>query len=183
MSERGKLKKLDGGDVADFKDIPSRESSGNSQGPAQRAAINVIRPGMNVVVKGCIVQAYKKRPYYEVCPECGSRAEEKDGKFVCKDHKEVEPAYNLLLSGVIDDGSGNVRVVMFREAAGKVFGKSAEEIKEEFTRDGLEPFWEIMIEGRVKTNDFSKESEIMANTVKDVSVKDECKRLFESLEK
>jgi len=40
-----------------------------------------------------------------------------------------------------------------------------------------------MIEGRVKTNDFSKESEIMANAVKDVSVKDECKRLFESLEK
>ncbi len=191
MGKRGKLKKLDGGDVADFKDVPSRESPGNSQGPAQRAAINMIRPGMNVVVKGCIVQAYKKRPYYEACPECGSRAEEKDGKFVCKDHKEVEPAYNLLLSGVIDDGSGNVRVVLFREAAGKVFGKSAEEIKEEFTRDGLEPFWEnfsglgkeFMIEGRVKTNDFSKESEIMANTVKDVSVKDECKRLFESLEK
>jgi len=194
LGKRGKLRKLEDSerpDVADIKSISFPKLSQAPQGPAQRMSIKMLKPGMNAQVKGCIVQVYRKKPYFEVCPQCGSRVEEKDGKFNCKDHGPVEPVYNLLLSGVIDDGTGNIRAVFFREQAERIFGKSAAEIKEQFSKDGLDSFWEkfaslgheFMIEGRVKTNEFSHEPEILANNVSDVEVKLECQRLIKSLEK
>ncbi len=194
LGKRGKLRKLKASerpDVSDIKSTSFPDLSQAPQGPAQRMNIKMLKPGMNAQVRGCIVQVYRKKPYFEVCPQCGSRVEEHDGKFKCKDHGPVEPVYNLLLSGVIDDGTGNIRAVFFREQAEKIFGKSAAEIKEQFSKDGLDSFWEkfaslgheFMIEGRVKTNEFSKEPEILANNVSDVEVKLECQRLIKSLEK
>ncbi len=193
LGKRGKLKKVGAGErpeLADVKAEPLPDLQAQA-GPAERVSISMMKPGMNVMVKGCLVQVYRKKPYFEVCPQCGSRAEEKEGKFVCKDHGAVEPAYNLLLSGVIDDGTGNVRVVLFREQAEKVFGKSADEVRQQFEKEGMDAFWDnsamlghdIMVEGRVKTNDFSQEPEILANSVSKVNVKEECKRLLQGLGK
>jgi hypothetical protein len=55
----------------------------------------------------------------------------------------------------------------------------------------LDAFWEkfggigkeFMIEGRVKTNEISKEPELVANSVADVSVREECERLLKEVEK
>jgi replication factor A1 len=192
LGKRGKLKKLPEGEGPDLTGVKSeyapQQSMQTKESPAQRVSIKMLKPGMNVLVKGCIVQVYRKKPYFESCPQCGSRAEEKGSKFECKDHGTVEPVYNLLLSCVIDDGTGNIRAVLFRDQAEKVFGKSAGEIKEEFAKEGLEPFWEkfaasivgheFMIEGRAKTNEYSKETEILANNVLEVDVKQECERLI-----
>ena len=159
--------------------------------PAQRTSIKMLKPGMSAIVKACLVQAYKRKPYYEVCPKCGARVEEKEGKWVCKEHNDVKPAFHLIFSGVFDDGTGNIRAVFFREQAEKVLGRSVDEVESIATKDGIESFWddfdslgkEFLVEGRVKTNDFSKEPEILVNNVMDVSVFEECKDILKTLEK
>jgi replication factor A1 len=186
LGKKGKIRKVEDGES----EIPMPEQSqerGSPQ-PAERKEIKDLAPGLNVIVKGCFMQVYRRKPYFEVCPQCGARAEEGNGSFSCKEHGPVQPNFNLLLSGVIDDGTGNIRVVLFREQAEKVFGKSAEEVKSAFESDG-EGFWsgfggmgkEFMVEGRVKVNDFSKEPEILANNVSEVNVKDEAERLLKEI--
>ncbi len=75
-----------------------------------------------VEVKASLVQVFNRSPFFEVCPKCELRLEKDGGRWKCKEHGKVEPKYNMILSGVVDDGTGNVRVVFFRELAEKVFG-------------------------------------------------------------
>jgi hypothetical protein len=190
LGKRGKIRKLKESERPEMKEIKSGSPDIKfSRGAASRVSIRALKPGMNAKIRGCIVQVYRKKPYFEVCPNCGSRAEERDGKFFCKDHGAVEPVCNSLLSSVVDDGTGNIRVVFFRQQAEKIFGKSAVELKKEFSEIGADAFWdnfsgmgkEFVVEGIVKTNEFSKEPEMLANNVMDVDIKGECESLMKFL--
>jgi len=189
LGKRGRLKKAEGHEGFDV-EMAEPDYQRGSSGPAERALIADLKAGMNAVIKGCIVQAYKKRPYYEICPKCGSRAEEKDDKFLCKEHGEVEPDHALIFSGVIDDGTGNIRAVFFRDQAEKIYGKTPKDVFNDFSRNGLDTFWEkfgalgkeLLVEGRVKVSDFTKEAELLASDVREVDARDEARRLMEGLE-
>ena len=129
LGRKGMVKKLKKGEAPEIGAASAEPRTGHGQPDmGKRTDIAMASPGENITIKGCIVQVYKKKPYYEVCPQCGSRVEESRKKFVCKEHGEVEPSLNLLVSGVIDDGTGNIRVVFFRDHAERLFGKPKEEI-------------------------------------------------------
>jgi ssDNA-binding replication factor A large subunit len=189
LGKRGRIKKLEDGKGGDVPVLQEGDAGPPAPAEAKRVEIKDVSPGLNVIVKGCLMQVYRKRPYFEACPQCGGRVEEAGGSFTCKEHGTVQPAFNLLLSGVIDDGTGNIRAVFFREQAGKLFGKSAEDIKESFESEGMEAFWgnfagrgkEFMVEGRVKISDFSQEPEILANKVSEVNVKEEAESLLKEI--
>jgi len=76
--------------------------------------------------------------------------------------------------------------VFFREQAEKLFGKPVEEVKAEFTEKGQDAFWdgftgigkELLVEGRIKSNEFTKEMEILCNNVEEVNTREEIKRLL-----
>ena len=190
LGKRGRITKLEDGQASDIEAARGDALQGQARQEAVRADIEKLVPGMNAIVTGCFVQAYRKKPYYESCPQCGGRVEESSGTFTCKEHGSVQPAYNVLLSGVIDDGTGNIRVVFFREQAENVFGMKADEVKNAFMSQGLDSFWEgfkgigknLSVEGRVKINDFSKEAEIVANSVSDVDAGKDAERLLAEVE-
>ncbi len=185
LGRRGRIKKLESGEPGQ---APSG-TGGGAQQDAVRSSIAKASPGMNVIIRGMLMQVYRKKPYFEVCPQCGSRATESGSSFTCKEHGTVTPVYNLLLTGVLDDGTGNMRVVFFRDQAEKIFGRGANDVKDEFMGKGLDSFWEgfpaigkeLVVEGRVKMNDFSKEPEILANSVTEVNVKEEAARMLSEL--
>jgi len=185
LGKRGRIKKLEDGPAPE-PDMPHSEDYPVPPKEAKRMDISMLSPGLNAIVKGCLLQVYRKRPFFESCSQCGGRVEEKDGIFTCKEHGQVEPKYNLLLSGVIDDGTGNLRVVFFREQAEKLFGKPVEEVKAEFTEKGQDAFWdgftgigkELLVEGRIKSNELTKEMEILCNNVEEVNTREEIKRLL-----
>ncbi len=191
LGKMGKIKIVEHGEIPDGVEtaMSQPEVSGQPAQKAERYDISALQPGMSVIVKACFVQAYKKRPYFETCPQCKGKIEENDGSFLCKEHGSVAPAPNLLLTGVVDDGTGNMRIVFFREQAEKIFGRTAEEVKADFNNNTMDAFWEkfpglgkeLMIEGMVKTNSLSKEPEIVANSVSEVSVRDECERLLKEV--
>lgn len=81
----------------------------------------------NVAILGTIVQSFEPR-FYEVCPECNKRVKDEDGKFNCPAHKTVTPAFSYVFNVIVDDGSENMRCVLFKNQAEKLLKKSQEEM-------------------------------------------------------
>lgn len=91
-----------------------------------------------VEVLGTIVQVFEPR-FYEVCPQCGRRAQQQNGAFYCDTHSTITPAYSYVVNLFLDDGSASVRVVCFRNQALQVMGITDEEIlKFKDSLDGFE---------------------------------------------
>jgi hypothetical protein len=62
------------------------------------------------MLRAVVVQMFEPK-FFEVCPECGKKVN--DGE--CAVHGKVIPVKRHLLSVVLDDGSGNMRAVLFSE--------------------------------------------------------------------
>jgi len=81
-----------------------------------------------VLVRATIVQAFEPR-FFSVCPECGKRVVLEEGKFLCPQHSNVIPKERAILNLIIDDGSGNIRAVLFSENAKKLLQLEIEQFK------------------------------------------------------
>ncbi len=182
---RGTIEKTD-----QIVDLPPAESIEKNFSTIKRCEIRDFREGKMCEVRATLVQAFRKSPFYEVCPQCGSRVTKKEDKWVCDDHGEVEPKHHVVLSGIIDDGTGNIRAVFFRDMAEKVFGKSLKELEEiaEKNKDTLSVFEHIeglgkdfIFRGRVRKNTYSERMEFVVNEVQDVDVKKEIDSLLSEL--
>lgn len=182
LGKHGTVDKLD-------EDISIEDISieGNFSGSSERQEIRYERKNIDELednsfceVKACLVNLFDRDPFFVKCKECGNSIEKKENSYICKTHGEVEPQYNLILSGVLDDGTETIRAVFFKEVAEKVLGKSTEEVKNDpdciKNFDGLGK--DFIIKGKIKKSDFSGELEIIVNSVEEVDPKKECERLL-----
>lgn len=142
----------------------------------------------NFEVKGNIVQVFKGDFLFYTCSLCGDTLKEVDGKFSCSEHDDVDVSENLVISCVIDDGTGDIRAVFFRELAKRLCGMSTEELR---TKDKEERYElikekllgrELILSGRVKKSRMSDRLEMIVNECKDLNVLEESKKLVEELE-
>lgn len=156
----------------------------------RRKQIKDFKEGDFAETKACIVQIFQRNPFFEVCPKCEARVYQKDGKWTCEEHGEVEPASDIVASGVIDDGTGNIRVVFFRKMGEKVFGKTVKELQEMAEKGGsFEVLFEDMpslgkdfiFKGRVKHSDFSERDEFIVNEMEEIDVKEEIEGLLKDI--
>lgn len=83
----------------------------------------------NVELLGTIVQAFEPR-FFEVCPQCSKRARMQGDVFACEEHGPVTPDYSYVTNIVLDDGTGNIRVVCFRQQTESLLNKPREQIIE-----------------------------------------------------
>jgi len=153
----------------------------------KRIEIANITPGV-FEIRGNIVQIFKTNFIFRVCPVCGNRVEETEGKFRCAEHGEVEPKPELVISAITDDSTGSMRVVFFRDLAEKVCNTSADElirIEEEKRYDYIKDKLigkELLVTGRVKKNKRFDRLELIANSYKDLNVLEESKELAKEIE-
>lgn len=82
----------------------------------------------NVEVFGTIVQVFDPR-FFEVCPQCGKRARRADEGFACDAHGKVAPDYSYVMNLFLDDGSSNMRVVLWRTAVQRLTKLSDADLK------------------------------------------------------
>jgi len=123
-------------------------------------------------IKAMIITIFESNFFYEVCPECGTSI--KNG--VCIEHGKVRGKPALVVSGVIDDGTENIRFVAYKETAEKMLGVKTEKLSEE-----KEPFEfinkivgkEFVFSGKVKRNAFFDALEFSVNNIEKVDVKKE----------
>ncbi|MEM4247175.1 MAG: OB-fold nucleic acid binding domain-containing protein [Candidatus Woesearchaeota archaeon] len=128
---------------------------------AIRKEIKALQDGdENVEVLGTIVQVFDPR-FFEICPTCNGRAKEQDGNFVCEKHGVVKPDYAFVMNLFLDDGTDNIRCVLFRQQAERLLGKTIDQllplrhVPEQFEPLKTELLGQIVkLVGRVKKNTF-----------------------------
>ena len=93
----------------------------------------------------------------------------------------------MIVAGVIDDGTDNIRAVFFREMAEKMFGMKTDEARELSLKattplDIYEHFKNLgkdyVFRGRVKRNDLTESVEMIVNEIEDVDAKKEAEALL-----
>ncbi len=157
---------------------------------AQRKKISELAENdADVEILATIVQVFDPK-FFEVCPECNKRvkAEEGSNVFVCVEHGEVKPNYGVVLNLFVDDGSDNIRVVLWKNQVLALLGLEEQELSsykdkpegfEKFKTDLLGLMAKIV--GRVSKSAMFDRLEFVASLVfKDVNPDEEIKRLDES---
>ena len=143
----------------------------------------------NVELLGTVVQAFDPR-FFEICPECGWRAKQKDEGYKCDQHGEIKPDYSYVLNLFLDDGTDNIRVVFFRNQVEALLNKKKEEILS--YKEDLQNFEDakngllgkiIKTTGRVNKNEMFDRLEFIANSVtSNPNPKEEVDRLNKEIE-
>lgn len=173
-------------------ELPERGAIEQDFQSVKKSDIRDFKEGGQYETRAALVQVFRRNPFFSICPQCESRVKESEGKFVCDDHGDVKPNYALVLSGIIDDGTDNIRAVFFREVAENMFGRPTSELKEAADKaaDITAVFDEVralgrefMFKGRVKRNSYTENLELMVNSADEVDVKKEASELLVELAK
>lgn len=168
--------------MADEDEVPEVESQGGQE--ASEVDIREVRSeNARYLIQGMLMDVYTSNPFYHTCPECSNSVREEDSEYVCTDHGEVEPEKKLAVSGVLDDGTGNIRVVFFRDLAQEMLeveeGPSKKQV-EESASNAIGK--ELEIEGRTRYNDYFGRLEIIADSMNQVEPGQEIEKLMEIME-
>ncbi|MFC1741182.1 OB-fold nucleic acid binding domain-containing protein [Nanoarchaeota archaeon] len=115
-----------------------------AQAESQRKKIvDLAENDNNVEILGTIVQVFEPR-FFEVCPQCGKRARQREDQYACEAHGVVTPDYSYVNNVIVDDGSETIRAIFFREQMEALLGKKKEEVMQ--YREFKEKFDEVKIE-------------------------------------
>ncbi|MAF99300.1 MAG: hypothetical protein CMH61_01690 [Nanoarchaeota archaeon] len=82
-----------------------------------------------VEILGTIVQIFDPH-FFTVCPECNKRVTERDDGSYCPAHGKVEATQSYVMNLVVDDGSGHIRTVLWKNQTNNLLGKQEEQMKE-----------------------------------------------------
>lgn len=152
---------------------------------AGRINISDLKEGEIAEIRASLVQLFETSIFYEICPQCGRRVTKDGNEFKCDEHGKVEPVKTIVLSGIIDDGTGNIRIVFFRDVALELIGmdiKKALENEESFFDNINILGKEFIITGKVRKNKMFNRLEFVANSVKEVDPIEEANKIINMLE-
>ncbi len=150
----------------------------------ERASISDITSGGDFEISGTVVQIFKGNFLFDVCPMCGSKVENSR----CVEHGDVVPNHALVLSFVLDDGTGDLRCVLFRDTAEKIVGIKSNELyelnyDERFKLINKKVLGrDLILTGKVKKNKLFDRLELVVNDFKPINPLEESKRLAVDIE-
>ena len=82
----------------------------------------------NIELLGTVVTVYDPK-FFEVCPDCNKRSKQnEEGSYICPEHGPVTPTYSYLMNLFIDDGTGNIQTVFFRNMVESLLKRTPEEV-------------------------------------------------------
>lgn len=103
-------------------------AGGGSAGVQRKKIEELAENDQNVELLATIVQVFDPK-FFEVCPECGKRTKQsEDGSFNCFEHGRISPAFSYLINTYLDDGSGNIQAVFFRNLFEDLADKKSDQL-------------------------------------------------------
>jgi replication factor A1 len=76
--------------------------------------IKELEDGMSAEIMGTILQVFDVK-FFEVCPKCNKRMRLREDQFSCEEHGIQAPTYNYVLNVYLDDGTGNIRTIFWKQ--------------------------------------------------------------------
>jgi ssDNA-binding replication factor A large subunit len=130
----------------------------------------------NVDIRAFVVQIFGPT-FFNVCPECGKKVSE-TGE--CESHGKVIPQRRAILTLIVDDGTGNIRAVLFSEQIKKIASDSELESPESFMPKREELIGkEFLIQASSRKNKLSEALELFVKEIEEVNMD----KLIEELQK
>ena len=167
------------GNGGDYEINPGGESVGqvssDSSFKEKLVRLGDLKENEVVSVFGTIVQVFEPK-FYEACSECNKKL---NPVGECSVHGKVAPRSVPIVNAFFDDGSGNVRVVGFREIGGKLLGMGEDELAG--LKDNASAFEnarknimgsQFVIRGKVIKNEMFDRLELIANEVREAKPED-----------
>jgi ssDNA-binding replication factor A large subunit len=148
-----------------------------------RKNIADLKEGEIAEIRASVVQLFETSIFYEVCPQCETRVIKDGNDFKCPEHGKVEPAKTIVLSGIIDDGTGNIRAVFFRNVALDLIGMDIKQAleREDFFENLNILGKEFVMIGKSRKNKMFNRLEFVVNNVKEVDVVEEANKIINML--
>src|SRR3989344_1218202 len=149
----------------------------------ERRKIAELQDGTGAEIVGTVVQVFDPR-FFNVCPECSRKVTESSGSFSCNTHGEVKPAVSYVMNLVLDDGSGNIRSVLWKNQTTHLLDKTEQQIA--LYKENLAAFEEIKTDllgeqlkllGQVKKNEMFSRLEFNVQIVSRAKPEEELARL------
>ena len=142
------------GDVVMIKKVPEKP-------------IKDLQSGSSAKIRAFVVQMFDPK-FFEVCPECSKKAINGE----CVTHGSVSPKRKALISLVLDDGSENMRAVMFQEAIDSLgLGLDELETPEIFAKKKQDLLGkEALFSVSVRTNAMFNNTEMTVNGIEEIEL-------------
>lgn len=149
----------------------------------ERRPINELQEGEESEIMGTVVQVFDPR-FFNVCSDCGKKVTEIEGVFSCVEHGTVKPSLSYVLNAVLDDGSGTIRSIFWKNQTHHLLGKGEAELTS--YKDRLASFENVKtdllgeqfkLRGRVKKNDMFNRLEFNVQLVEKANPEEELARL------
>ena len=123
--------------------------------PAEKKKIRDLNAPGFAEVFGTIVQVFEPK-HYNSCPVCSKKVMPIGDKFTCQDHGEVKSKKVPILNIYFDDGTGNIRAVLFREHAENILNNKVQldEIKKECLGK------QLILKGKITKNEMFNRMEM-----------------------
>lgn len=131
----------------------------------------------NVDVRAFIVQIFEPKSF-SVCSECKKKLIPEGENFICQEHGKIVPEKRFLINILLDDGTENIRAVLFHESL-KGLGFKEEEFEKLFDKRDEILGREMVFSGNVRINKFFNNKEFVIDEAKEVNIDE----LIENLEK
>ena len=176
LGNKGGIKILEETDIPSVENMTQKESS--------RKNISDLKEGGMSEIRAALVQLFETNVFYDICPVCETRVIKEGDKFKCKEHGEVQPKKTIVLSGVIDDGTGNIRAVFFRDVALRLIGMDIDEAlkrKDSFFENLDVLGKEFIMYGKIRKNSAFNRLEFVVNNIKEINVEEEINKIINNL--
>lgn len=140
-------------------------------------------------IKGSIVHVFNANPFFQTCPECRKTLEKIEDKYKCPEHGDIKnPENNMIISGIIDDGTGSMRTVFFRDQAKEISREDSSMLLNMSQDEAIDLIKEnvlgneFVLKGRIKKNKIFDTLELIVNEVEEIDVEKETKKLISEIE-
>ncbi|MFH1055176.1 MAG: OB-fold nucleic acid binding domain-containing protein [Candidatus Altiarchaeota archaeon] len=129
-----------------------------------------------VRIKGKIMGIEDRQLVYMTCPECNKKVQSLGGEWMCDSCGVIEGTPNMMVSVVVEDDTGNIRAIAFKDKAERILGMDLEEAMNIIgeTQDEKAPIAQareritgnmITLLGKANYNEYSDQLEFMVNEI------------------
>ena len=149
----------------------------------ERRKISELQDGGGAEIVGTVVQVFDPR-FFNVCSECNRKVTESMGAFSCATHGEVKPSLSYVMNLILDDGSGNIRSVLWKNQTTHLLEKTEEQMA--VYKENMSAFEEVKTDllgeqlkllGQVKKNEMFSRLEFNVQIVSKAKPEEELARL------